>query len=55
MVHLISSQVESSESIPGQPGRTKAFEHQSTNVRLISWSQRCNIMQRFSVSDLKEQ
>ena len=38
-LHLVSGQMEGSESIPGQSGRTQAFEHQGANVGLVTCSQ----------------
>lgn len=40
--HLVSSQVECSETIPGQSGRTQAFEHQAADMGLVSCTQICN-------------
>lgn len=42
-LHLVSSQVERSESVPAQSGRTQTFEHQGADTGLVTWTHRCNV------------
>lgn len=37
--HLVGSQVERSEAVPGQPGGAQAFDHQGADVGLVPWWQ----------------